>query len=198
METRLSKMFDYYKDFKTPKLIEKRLKQKFKPGDYVFVSDMGDAWARSIDMKWQAAVVAVARLNPETNFLYMTKDPLGYCHFERNAFAFPDNVLLGVTMETNRGTKKISHAPDPLARYLYFMNVQHKRKFVSIEPIMDFDLEELVSWMKELKPEAVAVGYDNYKNNLIEPSLVKTNNLIVRLAEFTKVYTKTLRYPVFG
>lgn len=191
-ETRLSIVSDYYKDFTTPKLIEKRLKQKFKPNDFVFVSDMGDAWSRIVDIRWQAAVVAVARMNPETTFLYMTKDPYGYVRFEREAFRFPDNVLLGITIETNRDTLKISHAPMTEARYLYFRKVQHKRKFVSIEPIMDFDLDTLVSWIKDLKPEMVAAGYDNYKNGLVEPTLEKTNRLIVELGEFTKVYIKTL------
>jgi hypothetical protein len=68
-----------------------------------------------------------------------------------------------------------------------------KNKVVSVEPIMDFDLEIFVQWLKDIGPVLVHVGYDNYKNNLPEPSLSKTYQLIDQLRAFTRVKTLTLR-----
>jgi hypothetical protein len=58
---------------------------------------------------------------------------------------------------------------------------------------MDFDLETFVNWVKEINPVMVHVGYDNYNNNLSEPSVSKTYQLIDQLRVFTRVKTLTLR-----
>jgi hypothetical protein len=73
------------------------------------------------------------------------------------------------------------------------IDLRYDRKFLSIEPIMDFDLEIFVSWIENMSPIHVAVGYDNYHNNLPEPSLSKTSQLIEKLNEFTEVRKRTLR-----
>jgi hypothetical protein len=64
---------------------------------------------------------------------------------------------------------------------------------VSIEPIMDFDLETFVQWISDIKPILVHVGYDNYNSNLPEPPLSKTKQLIEHLRKFTTVKILTLR-----
>ena len=66
--------------------------------------------------------------------------------------------------------------------------------FISIEPILEFDLKWFVSNIKAVKPWAVAVGYDNYHNNLPEPELHKTERLIEELEKLNiKVYRKTIK-----
>jgi hypothetical protein len=57
---------------------------------------------------------------------------------------------------------------------------------------MDFDESEFLRWIREINPMIVSVGYDNYHNNLPEPSLGKTLRLIGKLEEFTKVERKTI------
>jgi hypothetical protein len=64
---------------------------------------------------------------------------------------------------------------------------------VSIEPIMDFDLEPFVQWIGDIKPILVHVGYDNYNSNLPEPPLSKTNQSIYQLRTFAAVKILTLR-----
>ncbi len=54
------------------------------------------------------------------------------------------------------------------------IDLQYDRKFISIEPIMDFDLEIFAKWIEDIAPIHVAVGYDNWNNRLPEPSLSKT------------------------
>ncbi|MBA7707801.1 hypothetical protein ES703_116684 [subsurface metagenome] len=71
--------------------------------------------------------------------------------------------------------------------------LDHPKKFISIEPICDFDLDEMLSWMAEINPEIIEVGYDNYHNRLREPPLAKTEKLIKELEGFTTVVRKTIR-----
>jgi hypothetical protein len=68
--------------------------------------------------------------------------------------------------------------------------VRFEHKLVCIEPIMDFDLEIFVQWVKDIKPLIVYVGYDNYNNKLTEPDPRKTKQLIDQLSAFARVRTK--------
>jgi hypothetical protein len=56
---------------------------------------------------------------------------------------FPNNVVLGVTMESNR-EYPISKAPSPFDRYRSMADIDFENKLVCVEPIMDLDLEILV------------------------------------------------------
>ena len=72
-------------------------------------------------------------------------------------------------------------------------NIYTFEKFLSIEPALNFDLEIMIEWVKQIRPKMVAVGYDNYSNNLVEPSKEKTLKLIEELEKFTEVQLKTIR-----
>jgi hypothetical protein len=65
--------------------------------------------------------------------------------------------------------------------------------FVSVEPILDFDIKLFVSELQKIRPQMVVVGYDNYNHHMPEPCLEKTLQLIEQLEKFTRVETKTLR-----
>jgi protein gp37 len=173
-----------------PVLIEKELDRKFKSGTRVFVEDMGDLFADSIPVEWISKIIKIIRNFPQASFLFMTKNPRRYLSIEEH---LPFSVLLGVTIETDRDTSKFSHAPSPRQRFDAMAALRWRMKFVSIEPICDFDLDELAAWIYTINPQMVAVGYDNYNNFLPEPPLDKTMSLITRLEKFTRVYRKTIR-----
>jgi hypothetical protein len=64
---------------------------------------------------------------------------------------------------------------------------------ITIEPIMDFDLEEFVRWIQIANPDFVNVGADsNTKKNykFPEPSKDKILKLVAELKKFTKVINK--------
>lgn len=88
------------------------------------------------------------------------------------------DVLLGVTLETNRRIPlEISQAPSPLSRYdtLLGMSPGHRAAhlFLTLEPIMDFDVAELSGWICALRPKFVNIGADSKGHNLPEPSAGK-------------------------
>lgn len=180
-----------YGDGYKPKLTESRFNQRFKKGDFVFVCDMGDLFGYWVPREWILSVFYVIRQSPDATFLLLTKNPARYEEVLHN---IPQNCICGATIETNRDTSRISRAPCPWDRIRALASLEFPRKFISVEPIMDFDLSEFASWLyvpEEL--EMVAVGYDNYNNGLPEPSLEKTKQLIDRLSKVTKVIPKTLR-----
>ena len=105
----------------------------------------------------------------------------------------PNNCICGATVETNRdqGYRKISHAPLPTDRLAAMHLLKDDiRKMISIEPIMDFDLDSFVNEIETIRPSFVYVGYDNYLYGLPEPFLSKTKELIKQLEKFTAVRVK--------
>ena len=56
------------------------------------------------------------------------------------------------------------------------------KRFVTIEPILDFDPDELVFCISEIKPDFVNIGADSKGHGLPEPSKEKILKLIGMLA----------------
>ena len=182
-----------YRDGFKPRFNEEELKKSFK-GGVVFVSDMGDIFSPGVKDEWVIRVINHIARFPDTYFLFLTKNPVRYKDF---LSIMPRNAILGATIETNKDDlyteHKISQAPLPSIRYRAMKELDWPLKFVSIEPILDFDLDVFVQWIKDIGPFMVYVGYDNYNWKLPEPPLKKTQELIKRLSEFTLVVKKTIR-----
>jgi len=158
--------------------------------EFIWINSSGDiAFAEKEMME---KTLDIIRTKSDRTFFFQTKNPL--CYFDYN---FPDNCLLGITLETNRNEEykenKISKAPSPSFRKIVFSALQHRRKVVTIEPILDFDLDVFIGWIRDIDPERVYIGYDTKKCGLFEPELFKTHLLIKELKKFTKVKTKLLR-----
>ncbi len=175
-ETRL-KNTPRYRDGFVPGFVKEDLRRQFKPGDFVFVAYMGDiAWAWR---DWVMAILARIELFPQTRFMFMSKNSGCYLSWIGE---LPPNVYLGTTLESNR-SYGVTRAPSPLTRYLDLWNVKWPHKFVSVEPLMDFDLTTLARWIGHIQPEIVEVGADNYHNNLPEPPWWKVEALLGALKQ---------------
>ncbi len=161
-----------YQDGFNPHLVESELGRKFKPGDFVFIGYMGDISFASLTV-----IVDLCRRiaeQPEVNFLFCTKNPLCY-HYWR--VAWPMNLHLSATIETNRDYH-LSTALAPIYRYGAMRTLAHPKKLISIEPICDFDLGEMLTWMKDISPSIIEIGADNYHNHLPEPKWYKVQSLL--------------------
>jgi hypothetical protein len=64
------------------------------------------------------------------------------------------------------------------------------RTMVTIEPVMDFNLEILLFMLQKIEPEQVNIGADSGHNGLPEPPAEKIAALIEALRPFAKVYLK--------
>jgi len=162
------------------------LDRKFKPGGLVFVTDMGDLFGSWVPKYMIDITMENIRANAKTNFLLQTKNPERYVGLlSSNGEYFPENVYLGATIESNRDYPLLSKAPSQHFRYGFMGSPLLKpyRIFVSIEPILDFDLDDMLKWMNSLHPSVIEIGADNYKNNLPEPSWDKVEQLTKSLRD---------------
>jgi hypothetical protein len=164
-----------YRDGFKPAFHPELLDVKFEPGEFVFIAYMGDiAFCKVIDF---GHILERIRAFPETNFLLMTKDPRVFKKWPIN---FPPNVVLGTTLETNRDYE-MSLAPPPSIRAHFLGQTGHPKKMVSIEPIMDFDLDHFTYMVQQIGPQIVEVGADNYHHHLPEPPADKLRHLLHHL-----------------
>jgi len=124
-------------------------------------------------------------------FLIQTKNPKAL-----KGIDFPENVILGTTLETNRDDLYygISNAPLPSVRYMHFLDLDHELKMVTHEPIIDFDVDVLLEWDREICPCMIWIGYDSKRNYLPEPELEKVKTFHWELGKLGYVVVlKTIR-----
>ncbi len=136
--------------------------------------------------------MARIRSEPDKAFLLQSKDP----EIFNRISTFPENLVLGVTLETNKDNlyEGISQAPRPCQRYKDFLEVKHSLKMITIEPAVDFDTNVMISWIENINPCMVWLGYDSGKNHLPEPKLEKVMSLYWELGRRGfAVILKTIR-----
>ena len=167
------KCYNYEPHFHPERL--KRLPSKRIP--LIFACAYGDITFATRDEK-QVIIDEMAKRSDRT-FLFQSKNPVCL-----KGFSIPSNVIVGTTIETNRDTKHVSKAPKTEFRYSSLKDLVC-RKAVTIEPILDFDMDVLKQWVLDINPEIVWIGYANHNKglNLVEPSLEKTHLLIKHLKE---------------
>lgn len=180
----------------------KRTPQKTRADEFVTVGLSSDVSFMKASEFYK--VIEYCSNYPFTTFLIQSKSPVCFLPFQ----SLP-NVIFGTTIETNYNElyfpdgdylyyNEISLAPSPEWRYKAMMELTC-RKVVTIEPIMNFDLEILTQWIKDIKPEIAYVGYCNDGHNgkrlkLPEPSWDKTQALLGELlAANINVVEKSLR-----
>jgi len=117
-------------------------------------------------------------------YYFQSKNPACFNQYLDWFLENQDKVILLTTLETNRdaGYGRISRAPKPSARFKDFLELDYPRKVVTIEPVLDFDLDIFVDWMLRLKEqgtlEYVWFGYDSKNCGLPEPSGENAQNFV--------------------
>ena len=89
----------------------------------------------------------------------------------------------------------MNESPSPYSRLDGMMRIKNDypsiQRYITVEPIMDFDLKEMVALIKHCEPQQVNIGADSGNNNLPEPSKEKLLALIEELQKFTTIARKT-------
>jgi len=181
----LRKLTEKYKG--KPRVCEKELEDGIQRLEefIIFVGSATDGFQEEMPEKDIRRVLQYCRRFNHI-YLFQSKNPARFSDFIDE---FPERTILGTTIETNRNYN-ISNAPEPVKRFKAFRNVEWKRKMVSVEPIMDFDLDVLVRWLRELDLKFVSVGADSKGHDLPEPEGKKVRKFIQRVKEFTEVKVK--------
>ena len=165
----------YLNNLPWPWLSEKALRDNLGEGRTIFVCSQADMFGDWVQEEWVRAILEKCKEYDNT-YLFQTKNPSRFYHFLGE---YPPKRILGTTIESNRedALAKISKAPSPLIRATA-MSMLPAKKEVTIEPIIDFDLGEMIILIGLAKPDFVAIGADSRGHGLPEPSEQKIRDLM--------------------
>ena len=170
---------------------EKELKIDLGKDNFIFVGSSCDLFADAIPEKW--IVDTLSHCNKFDNkYLFQSKNPERIITMRHHLPDY-DHVILGTTIESNRTFKGMCKAPTPIKRAKEIVRAQFfgYKTMITIEPIMQFDLEDMVAIIELCSPQFVNLGANtNSKVKLQEPRSKKIMALINRLKEFTEVKIK--------
>ena len=157
------------------RLIEKEFDTNYGEGKTIFIEHMNDLFATNVPDTFIARIIDHCLRFPKNTYVFQTKNPGRYNKF---LCIIPPNSILGTTIETNRDMSNVSKAPPAKERYEAMKELKF-RKFLTMEPVLRFDVDVMVKWISEIKPEFFNIGADSKGHGLIEP----TYSEIVKLTD---------------
>lgn len=174
---------------KPVRLDEKEIETDLGSGNFIFVGSSCDLFAEDIPHEWITDILVKCDFYISNKFLFQSKNPERFAEFK---FYLPDGerTKLCTTIETNRIYPEMGKTPKPFDRALSMNQFIQYPLFVTIEPVMDFDLDEMVRIIKLCHPNQVNIGADSGNNHLPEPSKEKLLELIEELKKFTVIGQK--------
>ena len=168
----------------------KELKANLGAGNFVFVGSSCDMFADKLPFTWITDTLKHCRKFDANRYLFQSKNPQRI--YDMQCY-LPKNIVLGTTIESNRLFEQMGDAPHPTVRAKVMRRLRDYRHqtIITIEPIMDFDLEDLVGMITACQPNWVNIGANtNHKVKLVEPVPSKVMDLIDRLNGVTEVKVK--------
>lgn len=169
---------------------EKELKTDLGKGNFIFVGSSCDMFAEDIPKQWiEDTLIHCAEF--DNKYLFQTKNPQRFLDYIGYTI-ISDRSILCTTIETNRWIPVVmQNCEKPFSRACAMMEIAEVIKtYVTIEPIMDFDLIPLAQMIKMCNPYQVNIGADSGHNHLPEPPKGKILELISELEKFTVVKQK--------
>ena len=169
---------------------EKELKTDLGKNNFIFVGSSCDMFAECIPYEWIVKTLEHCAQYSENKYFLQTKNPENLTYFLGNRAI---NFSICTTLETNIFYNRIMNdCPPPQDRALAFAWANGGKKYITIEPIMDFDLFDFVEMIKGCNPMQVNIGADSNpkRNRLPKPPKEKILALISELEKFTTVVKK--------
>jgi len=165
------------------RLIKQELDVRYGSDKTIFVENCNDLLSEAVPYDLVLPILTHCRLWPLNTYVFQTKNPIRYSSY--SSF-LPKNHILGCTIETNRDIPNISKAPRPFERFEAMKKLRHlhHRTFITIEPVLDFDVYILASWIDQIRPEFLNLGADSKDHNLPEPTVEKIHDLVEKLKEY--------------
>ena len=181
------------------RLSEESFKNDFGAGKFIFVGSGIDVFAKDIPYEWIMRILDYCyRGNTDlfgtrNRFLFQSKNPSRMLQFIDHPIF--QNSVACTTIESNRYYPSImNHAPNVEERALAMNEIASKgiETYLTIEPIMDFDLEELINLIQMCHPIQINIGANTNKNiRLPEPTTEKIYLLIDSINNNYKIELKS-------
>jgi DNA repair photolyase len=163
-------------------LDESYLKDDMGKGRFIFVCSGCDLFHPDIPREWIARIHSHTIQYPGNKYLWHTKNPFLLVNLIEPSHC--DTAC--VTIESNRVYRDISKAPLPIERITY-LNRWEGQRMITVEPILDFDLDLFGGMLLEALPVQVNIGADSGNNRLPEPPAWKVRALIEHLEKYNVV-----------
>lgn len=172
---------------------EKELKTDLGKGNFIFVGSSCDMFALDIPEKW--IIETLKHCDQHSNkYLFQTKNPARLIDYFDKWWVISKKSVLCTTIESNRWYKDIMrNSPQPQFRFYSLCEISRKSRiplYLTIEPILEFNLDVMVDIVKTVGFEQVNIGADSGNNKLPEPPKEKVLELIQELQKITKVKIK--------
>ena len=170
-----------------PRLDQKELKTDLGHGNFIFTGSSIDMFAGNIPTEWIKKTLAHC-CNFDNKYLFQTKNPSRFLNFK-----MPKSVFC-TTIESDMFYPEImKQSPKPYERAIYTEIISKIgfETYVTIEPIMDFNLYKMIELIKKCQPQQVNIGANTGKIQLPEPPKGKIMELIIELKKFTTVHEKS-------
>lgn len=165
---------------------ENELKTDLGSGKFIFVGSSCDMFADEIPSAWIYMTLKHCSLFNNA-YLFQSKNP---ARIWANREILPACSTICTTIESD--IWHYGSCPKPQNRANYMNRISSLfETFVTIEPVMEFNLYEMVNLIKLCHPKKVNIGADSGNNNLPEPSGEKLFALIEELRKFTVIDKKT-------
>jgi DNA repair photolyase len=171
---------------------EKELKTDLGKGNFIFVGSSNDLFANGISDEWIKKTLDYCNTF-DNKYLFQTKNPQNVLRFIEHP-TIKEKSVICTTLETNKIFPEImGNTPPPHQRATDLGTIAHYgiKTYVTIEPIMDFDLDRFVFWLKGSNPTQINIGADTGGNKLPEPSKEKVLQLINEINKFTTIHNKS-------
>ncbi len=179
-----------------PRLAEYEFRTDLGNGNAIFIGSSTDMFTENIPSEWITAVLDYChqKNNGEKPniFLLQSKNPKRYLEFINHPLM--KRAVFCTTIETNRFCPDIMRNAPMIEERVEAMEEIARRGFstmVTAEPLMQFDLDEMLFFIKRCSPKLVNIGKESKgKVVLPEPTKEEVQQLISELEKFTKVHIK--------
>jgi len=159
---------------------EKELKANYNAEKYrgktIFVEHTHDLFHPDVLSTDITAVIDKCMKAPFVNFVFQTRNTKNAGLWAKD---LPYRTIIGTTIETN---KPIGNAPPAWQRAEGLQYLRYATTglitFVTIEPILAFDLSEMLDLIELAEPTFINIGADSKGTGLEEPTAIEVKRLI--------------------
>ncbi|MBB4036580.1 DNA repair photolyase [Dysgonomonas hofstadii] len=173
-----------------PRLDESEFKTDLGADNFIFVGSSNDLFANEHPEEWIIRTLDYCDSFPDNRYLFQSKNPGRIIKYIEHP-VFKRSVVC-TTIESNRPHPVMRDSPLPYYRVeaMAYLS-KYAKTYVTIEPVMKFDMSPMLRLIKMCNPEQVNVGADSGHNNLPEPTAAEVVDLIGELQKFTKINKKS-------
>ena len=177
-------------------LAENEFKTDLGNGNRIFIGSSTDAFAEDVPSEWIVRILDYCYQNHNAEapnaYLLQSKNPKRFLEFIDHPIM--ERVIFCTTIETNRFYPEIMNkAPRIEERVEAMEEIARlgRPTMITAEPLMQFDHEEMVSFIRRCSPKLVNIGKESKgRVKLPEPTQEEVQQLIAELKSFANVNVK--------